>query len=163
VQVGGLQIHVSVTTLQRPVQECLHLLTTLERTQSNTGQLPDALIAGAGYCSTDNLKACKGVQVEAYISTSRQQHSQWPGLSRGRPPKDLDASGRMERKLRSKAAQAIYAVRKTVVKPVFGQIKGARGLDQFRLRGLEQVNSERTLMATTRNILKLLRATMANA
>ena len=43
----------------------------------------------------------------------------------------------MERKLRSKAGQAIYAVRKTVVEPVFG------------------------LMATTHNILKLFRASLA--
>jgi hypothetical protein len=43
----------------------------------------------------------------------------------------------MDRKLRSKADQAIYALRKTIVEPVFGQIKGARRLDRFRLRGLE--------------------------
>ena len=36
--------------------------------------------------------------------------------------------------------EAIYALRKTIVEPVFGQIKGARGLDRFRLRGLEKVN-----------------------
>ena len=69
----------------------------------------------------------------------------------------------MERKLRSKSGQMIYAVRKTVVEPVFGQIKGARGLDRFRLRGLEQVNGEWALMATTHNLLKLFRASMATA
>jgi len=42
----------------------------------------------------------------------------------------------MERKLSYKVGQAVYALRKTVVEPVFGQIKGARGLDRFRLRGL---------------------------
>lgn len=42
----------------------------------------------------------------------------------------------MDRKLRSKAGQAIYALRKTIVEPMFGQIKGARGLDHFRWRGL---------------------------
>ena len=69
----------------------------------------------------------------------------------------------MERKLRSKAGQAVYAVRKTVVEPVFGQIKGARGLDRFRLRGLEKVNGEWALMATTHNLLKLFRASMQTA
>lgn len=43
----------------------------------------------------------------------------------------LDARGGMERKLRSKAGQAMYAMRKTVVERVFGQIKGARGLERF--------------------------------
>jgi len=69
----------------------------------------------------------------------------------------------MERKLRSKAGQAIYALRKTIVEPVFGQIKGGRRLDRFRLRGLEKVNGEWSLMATTHNILKLFRAAIATA
>jgi len=112
--------------------DAVHLLPMLERIQSNTGQLPHAFIADAGYCSTANLEACEVKGLQAYISTSRQQHGKRPRPSRGRPPKDLDARGRMERKLRSKAGQAIYAVRKTVVEPVFGQIKGARGLDRFR-------------------------------
>ena len=143
--------------------DAVHLLPMLERIQANTGELPDALIADAGYCSTANLEACEEKGLNAYISTSRQQHGKQPRPSRGRPPKDLDARGLMERKLRSKAGQAVYAMRKTVVEPVFGQIKGARGLDRFRLRGLENVNGEWALMATTHNILKLFRATMATA
>jgi hypothetical protein len=69
----------------------------------------------------------------------------------------------MDRKLRSKAGQAIYALRKTVVEPVFGQIKGSRRLDWFQLRGLEQVNVEWALMAITHNLLKLFRASLATA
>ena len=49
------------------------------------------------------------------------------------------------------------------VEPVFGQIKGARGHDRFRLRGLEKVNGEWALIATTHNLLRLLRATVAMA
>ena len=40
------------------------------------------------------------------------------------------------------------ALRKIIAEPVFGQIKGARGLDRFLLRGLEKVEGEWTLMAT---------------
>ncbi|WP_191964884.1 transposase [Synechococcus sp. RSCCF101] len=116
-----------------------------------------------GYCSTANLEACEERGLNAHISTSRQQHGHRPRPSRGRAPKDLDARGRMDRKLRSVSGQAIYALRKTVVEPVFGQIKGARRLDRFRLRGLEKVNGEWTLMATTHNILKLFRASLATA
>ena len=117
--------------------DAVHLLPMLERIQSNTDQLPAALIADAGYCSTANLKVCEEKGLQAYISTSRQQHGQRPRPSRGRAPRDLDGRGRMERKLRSKAGQSIYGLRKTIVEPVFGQIKGSRGLDRFRLRGLE--------------------------
>jgi len=159
---GDHQVIVAIGVSNQP-SDAVHLLPMLERIQANTGELPNALIADAGYCSTANLEACEEIGMNAYISTSRQQHGQRPRPSRGRPPKDLDARGRMERKLRSKAGQAIYALRKTVVEPVFGQIKGARGLDRFRFRGLEKVNGEWALMATTHNILKLFRASLATA
>ena len=159
---GDHQVIVAIGVSNQP-SDAVHLLPMLERIQANTEELPNALIADAGYCSTANLEACEEIGMNAYISTSRQQHGQRPRPSRGRPPKDLDARGRMERKLRSKAGQAIYALRKTVVEPVFGQIKGARGLDRFRLRGLEKVNGEWALMATTHNILKLFRASLATA
>ena len=41
----------------------------------------------------------------------------------------------MDRKIRSKAGQVIYALHKTIAEPVFGQIKGSRGLDRFLLGG----------------------------
>jgi hypothetical protein len=69
----------------------------------------------------------------------------------------------MERKLRFTKGQAIYALRKMVVEPAFGQIKGCRGLNRFQLRGLEKVNWEWALMATTHNLLQLFRATLASA
>jgi hypothetical protein len=53
------------------------------------------------------------------------------------------------------------ALRKIIAEPVFGQIKGARGLDRFLLRGLEKVEGEWTLMAITHNIGKLHRAALA--
>ncbi len=146
---GDHQVIVAIG-VSNQASDAVHLLPMLERIQANTGQWPAVLTADAGYCSTTNLEACEQRGLDAYISTSRQQHGQRLRPSRGRPPKDLDARGRMERKLRSKAGQAIYALRKTVVEPVFGQIKGSRRLDRFRLRGMEKVNGEWALMATTR-------------
>jgi hypothetical protein len=75
--------------------DAVHLLPMLQRIQFNTGQWPDAFIADAGYCSTANLEACEERQLDAYISTNRQQHGKQPRPSRGRPPKDHDARGRM--------------------------------------------------------------------
>jgi transposase len=138
-----------------------HFVPMLERIVANTGQLPERLIADAGYCSTANIEASEERRLDAYVSTSRQEHGKRPRPSRGPAPRDLDARGRMDRKIRSKAGQAIYALRKTIVEPVFGQIKGARGLDCFLLRGLEKVNGEWTLMAITHNIGKLHRAALA--
>jgi len=140
-----------------------HFVPMLERIVANTGQLPANMIADAGYCSTSNIEASEQRGLDAYLSTSRQEHGKRPRPSRGPAPRDLDARGRMDRKLRSKAGQAIYALRKIIAEPVFGQIKGARGLDRFLLRGLEKVDGEWTLMAITHNIGKLHRAALAAA
>ncbi len=43
------------------------------------------------------------------------------------------------------------------MEPVNGQIKEARGLRRFLLRGLEKVDGEWHLIAATHNLLKLFR------
>ncbi|MGL6134548.1 MAG: transposase [Prochlorococcaceae cyanobacterium] len=157
---GDHQIIVAVG-VSNQASDAPHLEPMIERIVANTGQLPEKLIADAGYCSTANIEASEQRGLDAYISTSRQEHGQRPRPSRGPAPRDLDARGRMDRKIRSKAGQAIYALRKIIVEPVFGQIKGARGLDRFLLRELEKVDGEWTLMAITHNIGKLHRASLA--
>ena len=159
---GDHQIIVAVG-VSNQASDAPHLEPMLERIMANTGQLPEKLIADAGYCSTDNIETSEKRGLDAYVSTSRQAHGKRPRPSRGPAPRDLDARGRMDRKIRSKAGQAIYALRKIIVGPVFGQIKGARGLDCFLLRGLKKASTEWALMATTHNIGKLHRAALAAA
>lgn len=120
---GGHQVIVAIGVSNQP-SDAVRMLPILERIQTITGQQPAALTKDAGYCSTANLEACEQRGFDAFISISRQQHGQRGRASRCRQPKGLDASVRMDRKLRSKARQAVYALRKTVVKPVFGQIRG---------------------------------------
>ena len=138
-----------------------HLVPMLERTIASTGTLPETFIADAGYWSEANAKACSDRGVDAYISTGRQKHGQLPPPSRGPIPKDLDAKGTMARKLRSKNGREVYARRKAIVEPVFGQTKENRGLRRFLLRGLEKVNGEWSLMSTGHNLLKLFRFSWA--
>ncbi len=157
---GDHQIIVAVG-VSNQASDQQHFVPMLERIVANTGQLPGKMIADEGYCSTSNIEASEQRGLDAYLSTSRQSHGKRPRPSRGPAPRDLDARGRMDRKLRSKAGQAIYALRKIIAEPVFGQIKGARGLDRFLLRGLEKVDGEWTLMAITHNIGKLHRAALA--
>jgi hypothetical protein len=61
----------------------------------------------------------------------------------------------MGRKLQTKTGAAIYAGRKGIVEPVFGQIKHARGFRQFLLRGIEKVRAEWAMVCMTHNILKM--------
>ena len=70
-------------------------------------------------------------------------------------PKGATRVERMRRKLQTKKGAAIYSTRKTVVEPVFGQIKEARGFRHFLLRGLKKVQGEWAIVCLTHNILKL--------
>ena len=137
--------------------ESEHLVPMLERTMAYTAQVPEILIADAGYRSEENAKACEERGVDPHIAMGRMPHGQPPPPIYGPIPKDLDAKGRMARKLRKKEGREIYAKRKTIVEPVFGQTKEARGLRRFLLRGLAKVNGEWMLWGMTHNINKLWR------
>ena len=122
---------------------------------------PDTLLADSGYCSEKNLEyleapAAPETKIEAYIATNRQKHGQpLVARPRGPLPKKATRVDRMRRKLQTKAGAAVYAARKSIVEPVFGQIKQVRNFRQFLLRGIEKVRGEWALVCVTHNILKL--------
>jgi len=129
----------------------------LQRIAATAGALPEVLTADAGYWSEANAALCAEQGIDAYIATGRLPHGQPLPPKRGPMPGNADTKARMARKLRSKAGTAIYAQRKAIVEPVNGQIKEARGLRRFLLRGLENVDAEWHFIAATHNLLKLFR------
>ncbi|HEY3818891.1 MAG TPA: transposase [Polyangiaceae bacterium] len=54
--------------------------------------------------------------------------------------------------------QAIYARRKVIAEPVFGQIKQAMGFTRFSLRGLPKAAGEWAIVCLCHNLLELRRA-----
>jgi len=151
---GDHQVIVAMGVSNQP-PDVEHLEPMLERTIADTGACPETFIADAGYWSEDNVCGCEKRGADPHISTGRQKHGQPPPPIYGPIPKDLDAKGKMARKLRKKEGREIYAKRKTIVEPVFGQTKEARGLRRFLLRGMDKVNGECHLWGTTHNINKL--------
>lgn len=134
----------------------------VEAVEEQSGQRPEELLADSGYCSESNLEYLDSAaeptkKVEAYIATGRQKHGQEQPCPRGPLPKGATRVDRMRRRAQTKAGKAIYAARKGIVEPVFGQIKQARGFRQFLLRGLKKVRGEWALVCLTHNILKLYR------
>jgi Transposase DDE domain/UvrD/REP helicase N-terminal domain len=61
----------------------------------------------------------------------------------------------MRAKIKADGHASPYRPRKQLPEPVFGQIKQARGLRQFLLRGFEKVCAEWALICTAHNLLKL--------
>jgi hypothetical protein len=150
------QVIVAIGVSNQP-PDAEHLEPMLQRSATSAGALPAVMTMDAGYWSEDNAKACADQGIDAYIATGRQPHGQPPPPKRGPLPRNADARTRMAHKIRSKKGSEIYARRKAIVEPVNGQIKEARGLRRFLLRGLEKVNGEWHLIATTHNLLKLFR------
>ena len=157
-----LQLIVGQTVTQA-ANDKEQLLPMVEVIEQQSGQRPEEILADSGYCSEKNLEALESAEnperrIAGYIATERQKH----GEHREPCPKGPLAKGatrvdRMRRKLKTKAGKTVYAARKAIVEPVFGQIKQARGFRQFLLRGIEKVRGEWSLVCLTHNILKCYR------
>ena len=128
----------------------------LEQVLANVGAMPKNALMDAGYFSEENMGKIDKPGMEIFMPPNRMEHGKdMQAAPRGRIPETLSVADRMRRKLRTRKGRAIYALRKEIVEPVFGQIKQARGFRQFLLRGVEQVKGEWSLVCTTHNILKL--------
>lgn len=141
-----------------------HLIPVVEQMIENCGDVPGHLTADAGYFSEGNVVKAAELGVETFIATKRQKHGEplpqaEEGPSNG--PSDESIKEWMAHKLATEEGAAVYARRKAVVEPVFGQIKAVRGFRQFLRRGIEKVCAEWSLICTTHNLLKLHQASQA--
>jgi len=117
------------------------------------------LSADAGYLSEDNIKTTSERGLDPHIATGRHKHSDPPPISpRGRIPKDATPKQRMARKLRTKRGRTVYAKRKTIVEPVFGQMQTVQGARQLLLRGEAKARAQWRFHCAVHNLLKLHRA-----
>ena len=131
---------------------------TIEDVFENVGLIPDRGLADAGYFSEQVLQSvAKGFSTtEWFIATGRLPHGRSTKAPRGRIPKNISATDRMKRLLCTKRGKSIYAQRKAVVEPVFGQIKEANlQFRQFSFRGLASVQHEWQLVCAVHNLLKI--------
>jgi transposase len=133
----------------------------VELIEQQSGQRPEAILADNGYCSEENLEHLESANeperpIKGFIATGKQKHGEYRlPAKRGPLPKGATRVDRMRQKLKTKVGKAVYAARKCVVEPVFGQIKQARGFRQFLLRGKEKVKGEWALLCLTHNVLRL--------
>ena len=128
----------------------------MEVVKVNMGRLPRQMSADAGYFSSDTVKNLIARGIDVYIPPGKMSHRLiLPPAPQGRIPKNLSVVDRMRRKLRTKKGKERYGLRKGLSEPVFGQIKQARGFNQFLLRGVDKASGEWKLICTGHNLLKL--------
>ncbi len=127
----------------------------LEQVQANCGRSADVTTADAGYWRPDAEAVAARVGTDLYVSTRRRKH----GQPKDQPPPKCTGDERtaMRAKVATEAGRRIYARRKAVVEPVFGQVKEVRAFRRFSLRGLERVQAEWALVCAGHNLLKLWR------
>jgi hypothetical protein len=129
---------------------------TQARRNIGKGQRIGKVSADSGYYSERNVEWAQKEDLDVYVATGRLKHGEKRApCPRGRVPKALTVKERMARKLRTKEGRRLYAQRKWIVEPVFGQIKRAMGFRQFLLNGLAKMRGEWRMVCTAYNVRKL--------
>jgi hypothetical protein len=144
-------------------QAALHHLEAagIERPQSPEGKpVPIPNTADSGYFSEQAVKDLQEMGIDPHIATGRQKHHDKetpvvPTPATDKTTAEPSVKEKMQAKLRTATGKLLYAARKHIVEPVFGQIKSARGIRKFLLRGLKKVSAEWQLICLTHNLLKI--------
>jgi transposase len=113
-----------------------------------------------GYDSAAAVEALETLGFDPYMAPERQRHQVSQTAT---PETPATVQERMAAKVRTPEGKALYARRKVIVEPVFGQIKEARGFRRFLLRGLDAIRGEWRLICLTHNLLKIWRSGSAQS
>jgi transposase len=148
------QIVVAHGVTNHPV-DTNQLVAMLERVAENCGQHAGIVTADTAYLSEANVTYCAKNGIDAYLALRRTEAEKLTQVPASEP---LVARWDMLQKVSSPRGKRIYALRKVMVEPVFGQIKAAMGFRRFSLRSLEKVASEWAIVCLCHNLLKLFRA-----
>ncbi|HIP20264.1 MAG TPA: IS1182 family transposase [Sulfurimonas sp.] len=150
-----LIVHQHVT---QNVNDKKEIVPTLQWFKDNPTLMPDSILADAGYYSDENVRVCEAEKITPYISFGKEQHNQ-PLEDRFTQPEVLpeDATDieKMKHRLQTKEGKEIYALRKSMIEPLFGVMKHVMGFRQFILRGFEKAQGEWTLMCIAYNLKRL--------
>ncbi len=103
----------------------------------------------SGYYNAAAAAAVEQLGFDPYMTT--YPHVYLARVGETCPP----APARRWREGRTPEGRAVYARRKVIVEPVFGQIKEGRGFCRFLLRGLDRIGGEWRLVCVTHNLLKI--------
>jgi hypothetical protein len=136
----------------------MQLIPMIVQIVTNLEQAPEKVSADTGYFSETNVTDGSLKDVDLYVATGRDKHSDVVDTISDPPPPDASPKEAMRHKLRTADGRAVYKMRKAIVEPVFGQIKEQRGFRRFSLRGKQNVRREWRLVCAVSNLLKLFRA-----
>jgi len=115
---------------------------------------PGVVVADAGYWSNKHIDSLRERGIVPIVAPDTNRHK--PRSTRRGGPYDF-----MRRVLATETGGTLYDKRKTMIEPIFGQIKSNRRIDRLKRRGQSAARSEWRLITATHNLLKLHRHTLA--
>jgi transposase len=116
------------------------------------------LTADAGYLSEENVKHAADHGLDAHIAPGRFRHGEPPELEPDDPlPADASTKQAMARKTKTGPGRAVYARRKAIVEPVFGQMDTTQDARQLLIRGGLAARLQWQFECAVHNLLKLYR------
>src|SRR5665213_2006614 len=135
------------------------MLDQLDENLAATGaELPEdaAMIADAGYLSEENVTHATDRGLDPHIASGRFKHDEPPELEPDEPlPEDATTKQRMARKTKTGAGRAVYARRKAIVEPVFGQMDTTQDARRLLIRGKPAARKQWKFECAVHNLLKL--------
>jgi transposase len=156
----GVDAHAQIIVAASVVQACndqQQLVPVLTNVKENVGRMPEKVSADAGYFSTAAVTHEAFSGVDLHVPPNEPEPADYE--SEEARLQAVRVQDRMWAKLKSKEGRAVFSRRKVIVEPVFAYLKHTRGIRQFLLRGLAQVEAEWLLVCMTHNLLKLFRTT----
>jgi len=127
--------------------ELMGLVAGIEQT---LGEVPQAVLADAGYRSESCLEQLGRRQIDAYVSLGREGENFGTIDAEAYP-----ATARMAVKLAGADGKARYAARKGSVEPAHGWIKNVLQFRRFSVRGLQAVRGEWDLICLATNLRRM--------
>jgi Transposase DDE domain len=115
-------------------------------------------LADAGFWNTEHIQTLNGRGIRMLVSPDNRRRKS-PGKTRINQQHYIQ----MREQLATEDGRVLYRKRKSMIEPVFGQIKHNRRIDRFTRRGLAACRAEWRLVMATHNLLKLYTHRIATA
>jgi transposase len=137
------------TGLSNNASDAGELKPMIRKIKEVTGELPERLLADAGYRSEKNLRRFEKLKIDAYVCLGRE------GKQERKTSANQPATARMRTKLSTEQGKRQYARRKVIPEPVYGWIKNVLGFRQFSLRGQRKAAAEWDLVCLATNLRRM--------
>lgn len=107
-------------------------------------------LADAGFWNTEQIQTLTARGIRTLVAPDNRRRKA-PGKTRVNQQHYIQ----MREELDTDEGRALYRKRKSMIEPVFGQVKHNRRIDRFTRRGLAACRAEWRLVMATHNLLKL--------